>query len=104
LRGGRESYEAAIRRSIQSESTQGYCTEDALSYPDVALIVIHMMHISVGPTAGPASELGNRATHTLVKSRGNWELAGFANVPILTPAPAIHDAEETDVIYAAPIP
>jgi uncharacterized protein (TIGR02246 family) len=72
--------------------------------PDVALIVIHMMRISVGPTAGPASELGNRALHILVKSKGNWELAGFANVPILTPPPGIHDAEGTDVVYAAPIP
>lgn len=72
--------------------------------PDVALIVIHMMRISVGPTAGPASELGNRALHILVKSKGNWELTAFANVPILTPAPAIHEAEGADVLYAAPMP
>lgn len=71
--------------------------------PDVALVVIHQVRIS-GPTAWPSSSLGNRSLHVLVKHRGNWELTGFANVPILSPAEAIREAEGTDVLYAVPIP
>lgn len=67
--------------------------------PDVALVIIHMV---VGSTAGPASSLGARSLHVLVKHRGNWELTGFANVPILSPPEAIREAEGTDVLYADP--
>jgi hypothetical protein len=70
--------------------------------PDVALVVIRMVRISVGPTAGPASALGNRALHILVKHGGRWELTAFANVPINPPTGAIHDAEGDDVFYADP--
>jgi uncharacterized protein (TIGR02246 family) len=66
---------------------------------DVALVVIHMTRISVGPAAGAASSLGNRSLHVLVKHEGNWELEGFANVPILPPSGAIKEAEGDDVFY-----
>jgi uncharacterized protein (TIGR02246 family) len=71
--------------------------------PTVAIAIIHMVRIHVGPDAGTASELGNRALHVLVKAREGWQLAAFANVPILPPAGAIAKAEGQDVIYADPI-
>ena len=67
--------------------------------PDVALVVIHVVRISVGPTAGAASALGNRSLHVLVKHEGRWELEGFANVPIIPPSGAIKEAEGDDVFY-----
>jgi uncharacterized protein (TIGR02246 family) len=70
--------------------------------PNVALIVIHMTRISVGPAAGPASDSGNRSLHVLVKHEGNWELEGFANVPITPPSGAIREAEGDDVFYTDP--
>jgi uncharacterized protein (TIGR02246 family) len=71
--------------------------------PTVAIAIIHMVRIHVGPDAGPASDLGNRALHVLVKAREGWQLAAFANVPIITPAEAVRKAEGQDVIYADPI-
>jgi mannose-6-phosphate isomerase-like protein (cupin superfamily) len=48
------------------------------------------------------STLGNRLLHILVKNDANWELTGFANVPILPPSGAIREAEGEDVFYSDP--
>jgi hypothetical protein len=69
----------------------------------VAVVVIHMVRISVGPTAGSASVQGNRSLHVLVKHEGDWELEAFANVPILPPSGAIKEAEGEDVTYSDPM-
>jgi uncharacterized protein (TIGR02246 family) len=71
--------------------------------PNVAIVVIHMVRISVGATAGPASDRGNRSIHVLVKHEGDWELEAFANVPILPPSGAVKEAEGEDVTYSDPI-
>jgi len=71
---------------------------------DVAIVIIHMVRLSVGPQAGPASKLGNRALHVLVKRHGHWELTAFANVPIIDPPNEIREAEGPDVLYGDPTP
>ena len=67
--------------------------------PDVALVVIRITRPS-GAQSGSMTALGSRSLHVLVKHEGNWELTGFANVPINPPSGAVREAEGDDVFYS----
>jgi uncharacterized protein (TIGR02246 family) len=69
--------------------------------PDVALVVVHVI-TNAGPSGVKAPSLGDRSLHVLVKHNGEWELTGFANVPIIPPSGAIREAEGDDVFYSDP--